>query len=67
MMYRDKTGRLYCVNAQELHGLRMYKAFYKTPRYKDWYAVNSLEWRRSCREAEADLAAYAGKHNMEKV
>ena len=67
MMYRDKAGRLYCVNAQEINGWRTYKAFYKVPLYKEWIGVRGVEWRKSCREAEADLAAYAGKHNMEKV
>jgi len=69
-IYRDSEGNLYKV----MPGIGM--DAYKARKHKigdaggyGWKCITSpaLPWRRDPDQAEADLEAYAAKHNLQKI
>jgi len=59
MMYRDNRGYLYTVNASIINGVQKYKAYCRNPMNGHWYQVKSLEWSKTAKEAEEELARFA--------
>jgi len=64
-VYTDKRGWKFKVMPGL--GVSTYKARYSKPEWKGakWRCLTVLPWRDNTADAEADLAEYAKKHEME--
>ena len=64
--YEDERGWLYEVRQHRAE--RTFKAFYANDdEKKRWEPLRSLSWCSTAKEAEKNLADYAGKKNMQKT
>jgi len=66
MVYQDKTGALYCVNAAMVKGKRKYKTYRQRSYWSEWAEYKFLPWRSTVKEAESDLAEFAKKNNWQE-
>lgn len=70
MRYRDSRGWVYEVRSgleNRQTGQSPYKAWSSRPGSDRHRFVNSLPWRDTMEEAEADLKAWAAKRKMEAI